>query len=226
MEKNIVVFAPHPGDETWGCGGTIAKRISEGYNVSVVVMTDGRYAFLKTLGIDSDPTPGEVKEMRIDDVRRATSRLGVSRQNIFLLNFEDGTLERKVTEAREKVVELLSRASPVEVYYTYQRDYHADHRATNSIVRNSFWDLGLHTVKYQYSIARSRVSIGSLIDTVFSPIRHNVVHVDISKFLSLKKLAIEELRSEVTIVSSKQEKPLTERIEKYLRNEETFFLDK
>ena len=29
-EKNIVIFAPHPDDETFACGGLIAKKASEG----------------------------------------------------------------------------------------------------------------------------------------------------------------------------------------------------
>jgi len=64
MKKKIVVFAPHPDDETWGCGGTIAKKLREGYEILIVVMTDGRYAFKKVLGIDSDPTPEELKEIK------------------------------------------------------------------------------------------------------------------------------------------------------------------
>ena len=49
-------FAPHPDDETWGCGGTVAKKISEGYEVLIMVLTDGRYAFQKMLGIESKTT--------------------------------------------------------------------------------------------------------------------------------------------------------------------------
>ncbi|MEM2914808.1 MAG: PIG-L family deacetylase, partial [Candidatus Bathyarchaeia archaeon] len=64
MNKKVLIFAPHPDDETFGCGGTIAKRVSEGYEVFIIVMTDGRYAYLKLLGVESDPTPEELRETR------------------------------------------------------------------------------------------------------------------------------------------------------------------
>jgi LmbE family N-acetylglucosaminyl deacetylase len=41
-EKSILVFAPHPDDETLGCGGTIANRVREGHEVEIFFMTDGR----------------------------------------------------------------------------------------------------------------------------------------------------------------------------------------
>ena len=36
-----IVFAPHPDDETLGCGGTILKKRSLGAPVEVVFLTDG-----------------------------------------------------------------------------------------------------------------------------------------------------------------------------------------
>ena len=51
MKKRIIVFAPHPDDETFGCGGVMAKRNSERYNVNIVVLTDGRHAYSTVLGI-------------------------------------------------------------------------------------------------------------------------------------------------------------------------------
>ena len=36
MEKKITVFAPHPDDEILGCGGTIARKKDEGYEIFIV----------------------------------------------------------------------------------------------------------------------------------------------------------------------------------------------
>jgi len=226
MKEKIIVFAPHPGDEVWGCGGTIAKRLSEGYEVLVIVMTDGRYAFLKVLGIDSEPTPSELKEIRKGESKRAARILGMKGENLLFLDFEDGMLKKNGAEAREKVIEILSKSSPVEVYFTYEKDSHTDHRATNRIVGNSIRKLGLRTMKCQYSIARNYARIGPLKDTLFNLLRHDIIRVDISKFLPLKEVAIREIKSEITIISSRQERPLTERYDKFLKDEEIFFIDK
>lgn len=226
-EKKIIVFAPHPDDETWGCGGTIAKKISEGYEVIIVVMTDGRYAFSKVLGIDSDPTPSELKEIRKKEVKRAARILGVREENLLFLDFEDGMLEKNQREAQEKVIEILrENPSPTEVYFPYEKDYHIDHRVTNRVVKNSVKKLGLPTMRYQYTIAHKYARIGPLIDTLLNFFRHNMIRADISEFLHLKEAAVNEFRSEISIISSRQEKPLAEGIGKFLKKEEIFFIDK
>ena len=38
----IVVFAPHPDDEIYGCGGSILKWMEEGHDVHIVYVTDNR----------------------------------------------------------------------------------------------------------------------------------------------------------------------------------------
>ena len=40
-EDRIAVIAPHPDDEILGCGGTIARHISEGNDVYVCIVTSG-----------------------------------------------------------------------------------------------------------------------------------------------------------------------------------------
>ena len=38
-KKNILIIAPHPDDETLGCGGTIFKHKKKGDNVFLVIIT-------------------------------------------------------------------------------------------------------------------------------------------------------------------------------------------
>lgn len=39
--RSLLVFAPHPDDEVFGCGGVVALALDAGARVSVVVVTDG-----------------------------------------------------------------------------------------------------------------------------------------------------------------------------------------
>lgn len=89
MDKTVIVFAPHPDDETMGCGGTIAKKISEGFEVIIVSLTDGRHAFSKVLGINVNPNPEDVKRLRREELIKAATILGVSITNLFFLDYED-----------------------------------------------------------------------------------------------------------------------------------------
>lgn len=224
MNKRIVVFAPHADDEIFGCGGTIAKKLSDGYEIAVVYMTDGRHAFSKVFNINSEPTPDELREIRKDEARRAASIVGLQEENLIFLDFEDGALEQKTVEAQEHVIRILSKNQPVEVYFPYEKDIHPDHRATNRIVRNSIYKLGLAAVKYQYSIMQRYSRFRFLIRALLNLFKHNVVYVDISEFLPVKEAAIKEFESQIAIISCKQKRPIMENFERFLTNKEIFYL--
>lgn len=231
LKKRIIVFAPHPDDETLGCGGTIARRINEGYEVIVVVITDGRYSFSVVLGIDSDPTPEELKEIRKNETIRATKILGVPKDNLLFLDFEDNTLATHEKEVEEKIINIMKQYTPEEVYFTYEKDYNYDHQATSRIVRRSVQRLGLPSIQYQYSIARPGTCgvygrIRPLIDAVMNIFKKNYVKIDVTEFLSLKQKALSEFKSEISIISNKQKKPITQDKDHFLKNNETFFLDR
>ena len=224
-DKRIIVFAPHPDDETLGCGGTIAKKISEGYEVIVVMMTGGESAFLRILGIESDPTPEELKQIRKEEIVKATKILGLPYKNLLFLDFEDGALREREKEASEKIIKILKKYPPDEVYYPYNKDYNPDHQATNRIVKTCLQELGLTPVKYQYSIAQKFSRIGPLIARLLAPLKKNIFDVDISDFLHIKRQAIWEFKSQTSMISSKQREPLVEKTNKFLKNKEVFYVD-
>lgn len=82
MQNRIVVFAPHPDDETLGCGGTVAKEASDGNIVHIVFVTDGRNSHKIVLGIQRNPDPEEVKAIRREDTRTVARLLGVGDDNL------------------------------------------------------------------------------------------------------------------------------------------------
>jgi LmbE family N-acetylglucosaminyl deacetylase len=229
LKKRIVVFAPHPDDETLGCGGTIVKRLAEGYEVIVVVLTDGRYSFKVVLGIDSDPTPEELKEIRKDETVRATAILGVPRNNLLFIDFEDDTLAKRQNELEQKITDILKQYAPEEVYFTYGKDYNYDHQATSRAVKNCVQRLTSQPVMYQYSIARPGTCgiygrIRPVIDAFKSLFKKTTVDVDVKAFLSVKEKALREFKSEITMLSSRQTRPITTDVTHFLKNKETFFL--
>jgi LmbE family N-acetylglucosaminyl deacetylase len=223
----MMVFAPHSDDETLGCGGTIAKKISEGYEVIIVVMTDGKYALLKTSGTKSNPTPEELKKTRKEEVKRATEILGVPNKNVLFLDFEDGELGERKKEVEKEVIELFREHSPVEVYFPYGKDVHADHQAASLIIRSCIQKLGLSVRGYQYSIFQKSVRVGPIRDRFLNIFRHNLIYVDISQFVQQKKAALKEFRSQMTIISDKQETPVIENwlVDRFLKNKEIFYSD-
>jgi LmbE family N-acetylglucosaminyl deacetylase len=224
--KKIIVFAPHPDDETLGCGGTIAKKIAEGYEVFAVVLTDGRFLLLKGVGIDCEPTPEQVKEIRRGEVLRATKILGVPKENVIFLDFIDGTLGENEKAVEEKVAAMLEKYAPSEVYFPFERDGHPDHQAANHIVRRAVKRLGIKPAMYKYMIIHKFARFGPLIECFLSIFKRDRVSVDVSEFLQLKEKAVNEFKSELTPISPKQSKPHTKSFKKFLKKKEKFYIDK
>jgi len=228
MIKNVLVFAPHPDDETLGCGGTMARRSSEGHEIIVVVLTDGRHAFSEILGIDSDPSPYELRQIRKEETIRAMETLGIPRKNLFFLDFEDGSLEKHRKEAEAMILDIIEEYSPVEVYFPYIKDYHRDHQETNQMVRRCIQKSGLTPMQFQYSIVQKYAKMGPFLERLTDPFRSHVVQVDISEFADLKEKAVREFKSQISIISEKQERPIIEfaRVEKFLAKREKFYVDR
>jgi N-acetylglucosamine malate deacetylase 1 len=217
----MVVFSPHPDDAALGCGGTIAKRLSEGFEVNVVMLTDGRHAFTKKLGISSEPSPEEVKQIRREEFIRAMRMLGVPEKNLLFFDYEDGTLETHKKEAEEKATGVIEKYWPADMYYPFRRDCHQDHRATNWIVRHALQQLR-YVGSYEYTITHTYAHLGPLVEKFLSIFRRDEVEEDISAFLTLKERAVNQYKSITTIISSKQKEPLHSSVKRFLKKKEIF----
>jgi len=226
MKEKIMVFAPHPDDETFSCGGTIAKKINEGYEVIIVILTDGRYLLRIKFGIESAPSPEEVRIIRREEIIGAMKILGVPMENLIFLDFKDGSLKEHEKKAEESIIKILEDYSPVEVYFPYIKDFHPDHILTNRIVRRCLQKSELKPIVLQYFTKHKHRYIGPIIEKVFNHFEMNRIEVNISEFLDLKEKAVMEFKSELSIISRKQKKPINNKIKKYLKKKEIFYIDK
>ena len=213
----MVLFAPHPDDETLGCGGFLAKRIDEGYAVFVVVLTKGEKLFSRMLDIFEDPSPSEVCEMRRSETRRATEIMGLPRENLLFLDFEDAMLEIQGEAAVKAVIEILQQKKPCEVMCTSEHEAHADHVAAYRIVRRACEKVGDGIAIRKYiTLLAEGVSISQLPGRIET--------VDVRKYLPAKRKAVAQFRSHLEIQSARQSRPLAVSFEEFLTPEEQFVL--
>lgn len=197
-EGTIVVFAPHPDDESLGCGGTIAKRLKEGYRVKLVVLTDGSHSHSTVLKIVTNPTPEEVAKVRKQEVINATEALGISKKDITFLDYEDGSLQTNIYEATQKVINILKQEPDIlRIYATHEKDGHRDHKATGLIVRNAVTSLQLSIPIYFYIIwPTDELEVSS------------VEIEDIKDFLQTKRNAIDQYKSQIELFTDQQTRPV------------------
>src|SRR5262249_16895247 len=98
LPRRLLVVAPHPDDEVWGCGGLLALHVARGGQVRVLVLTDGASG--------SGP---ELAARRERESRAAGAELGVA-DHVFL-GLADGNLGAS-TELVQRLRDELERFAP------------------------------------------------------------------------------------------------------------------
>ena len=127
-DRGIVAVAPHPDDETLGCGGLLALATRAGAPVTVAYLTDGNASHPGS----RDWPPARLAALRREEARRACHVLGVSRAPVFLGLPDGGTLAI-TDEARDRatatLARLLATQRPGLVVTTSRGEPHCDHQA-------------------------------------------------------------------------------------------------
>ena len=75
---------------------------------------------------------------------------------------------------------------------------------------------------YEYTIIHTYPRLGPVAEKFLSILKRDEVEEDVSAFLSLKERVLDEFKSELTIVSSKQKEPLHVSVRRFLRKKEIF----
>jgi LmbE family N-acetylglucosaminyl deacetylase len=232
LKKSIIVFSPHPDDETLACGGTIAKKVKNEDVVSIVYMTDGRNALLDKFGISSHPSPQKLKEIRKKEAICAAKIMGISEENLIFFGYLDGKLKSIMNKVEKKTINILNDISPNEIYIPQPLEYNSDHSITNKIVKHTIQKIAFTPRIYQYPIAWSlpfsllnRINTNLTLKLISSFNKWRIVSVDISKYLSIKKAAIMQYKSQFGIITKQQTKPVMDHLpmEHFLQKNEKFF---
>lgn len=77
--KKMLVFSAHAADYVWRAGGTIAKYIKNGADVTVVVMSYGVRGESNDLWKDANQTAENVKKIRYEESSNAAAKLGIKK---------------------------------------------------------------------------------------------------------------------------------------------------
>jgi len=128
--RSAMVLAPHPDDETLGCGALIARRRAAGAPVHVVIAGDGR---------SSHPTsvmgsPALVA-LRAAEVTQACRLLGVPERDLTRLGIPDEHLDAQRDQLTDRLVRMLDHLRPDDVFVCSARDWHPDHQALSRATR-------------------------------------------------------------------------------------------
>lgn len=132
MKTDILAFGAHPDDVELGCGGTIAKLISEGKTCVIVDLTKGE---LGTRGTD---------QTRKEEATEAAKILGVAaREN---LGLKDGFLVNS-EEYQMELIKMIRKYRPEIVFANAIDDRHPDHAKAAKLESDSCFLSGLRKIE-------------------------------------------------------------------------------
>jgi LmbE family N-acetylglucosaminyl deacetylase len=126
--RGIVVVAPHPDDETLGCGGLIALARDEGRAIRVIVVSDGCGSHPNS---KSHP-PNKLRELRERETCAAVGALGIEEAALTFLRLPDRHVPDKGDEAERAARAIAAVAQEIgasAIFATWRHDPHRDHQA-------------------------------------------------------------------------------------------------
>ncbi|PSB03277.1 PIG-L deacetylase family protein [Merismopedia glauca] len=148
----VLVVAPHPDDETLGCGGAIALLRALNCPVEVLVVSDGTMSHPNSIQY---PAP-VLQALRASETLTAMQILGVEKAEVTFLNLPDGAVPLPQTDTWEdgllKCREAIASIKPQTVFLPWRSDPHPDHRATWHLVQAAMSYLHLSPQIIEYPI--------------------------------------------------------------------------
>ena len=145
-KKTVLLFTPHPDDDTFCCAGTLALLAKRGNNVHIFIYTNddkGSY--------DPEMTSERLARIRKAEEEEASRIVGIPRDHIHWMQFHDGMLEyANPKDLVEQVTKIIRTYRPdvvmsIDPGSEYVRWHKTDHRmaANNTIdaVRAAEWHL-------------------------------------------------------------------------------------
>ena len=187
----LVVVAPHPDDESLGCGGLIAAACAAGVDVRLIVVSDG---------IGSHPNsrrypPARLRALREEETRYAAAALGLDATAVQFLRLPDRSVPAHgaaAAAASDAIVAAAQACRARAVCVTWRHDPHCDHAASACLVDAARERLG-GTRVFAYPVWGWALPAGTEVGGPPTGLR-----LDVSRHLPAKAAAIAAHRSQTT----------------------------
>jgi LmbE family N-acetylglucosaminyl deacetylase len=129
--RRVLVLAPHTDDAELGCGGTIAR-----------LLTDGADVFVAAFSTAEESLPPGAKPSRLrDEFLAAMQTLGIPHDNALVFEYPVRRLSYYRQELLEELVKLRKQIDPNMVFLPSSSDLHQDHQVLNAEGLRCFKDM-------------------------------------------------------------------------------------
>lgn len=129
----VVVLAPHPDDESLGCGGLLSAAAAAGRRTAVIAITDGRKSHPSSPSVDAEA----LAKLRAKEMHAAVATLHPSIA-LHALGFHDCDAPEAPPAsdaAVDTILSVVDRVRATALLTTWRGDPHKDHVATDALAR-------------------------------------------------------------------------------------------
>ncbi len=189
--ERILVFSPHPDDETLAAGGYMATAEQNGASVWIALVTNGDRRGLEYA--------------RYSEFIKATGTLGVPESHLFFLGYPDGGLSKIPQASFEKNLQnIVNEVNPNIIIAPDPKDYNKDHSIIGQTIEKI--TAGKGKTIYYYIIHYPHFPLPQSYDPnsyILPPLRLMGSREDWRKFIvspyteAIKKNAILEYKSQL-----------------------------
>lgn len=138
--SRAVILAPHPDDETLGCGGLISRLVALGRHVSVVAISDGEGSHPPASKLHA-----RLPELRARESLSALHHLGLDEAVIQRVRIPDGAVAAHLPELKEW---LRAYLQPTDILFApWKLDGHPDHEAVGQAASEMEHELGCKLIE-------------------------------------------------------------------------------
>lgn len=172
--NKILVVAPHPDDETLGCGGTLLKHKAKGDAIYWLIVTSIKEEY----GLESN-----VVEARKQEIQTVSSMYGFD--GVYELDFPTMRVDQfPIIVLIDRISEVFKQIEPNIVYLPFKGDVHTDHQVIFKAAYSC-------TKSFRCPAIRKIIMMETLSETEFAPsTRENGfipnMFVDITTFIDRK----------------------------------------
>jgi LmbE family N-acetylglucosaminyl deacetylase len=129
----MVILAPHPDDETLGCGGLLATATARGLRPRVIYLTDGSASHRNAV----QWPPARLAQVRRAEALAALDVLGVGADDVLFMDWPDAAPHRPGGPDYEAAVGRLSiwldAFDPKSLWAPRAGESHCDHAAASAL---------------------------------------------------------------------------------------------
>ena len=189
--RGLVVVAPHPDDESLGCGGLVAMACAQGGDGRRSGVSDGVGSHRRSRSYP----PARLRALREAETIEAAAALGLDAGAVRFLRLPDAAVPGEGGDAEAAVQAIVADAAACgagAVCVTWRHDPHCDHQAAAGLVDRARPRLGAARV-YQYPIWGWTLPADTEVGAAPRGLR-----LDISAHVAAKRAAVAAHRSQTT----------------------------